>query len=279
MHTIATLSFLLACDPSEKGGESGDSDQPAETAEESGGEDTDDTGGGPCVGVWLTSADGRVEDVSAAFSGGVAGAPTAVRLEDGAYTFCPGTWIVALTAEDVTVELSAAEGAGSVTLDGGGAIESYHATLTVLRSEMLDNSGTSTGGAIDLEGYDGDVSITLTDTVIEGNRGGYGGGIALWGSAAARCVDSGLGVASVAANGADLCGSELLSQGEVRFVLAAAGARTPPTTLPTTSTWPTRTAATRALEPPRASPATPPAAPERHHPPAGAGAGQASGSG
>lgn len=140
-----------------------------------------------CAGESTLAMDGAIlRDNQATVGGGIYSADCAVLIEDS-------------------------ELIGN-TADFGGAIFAGHGRLRLTSSALTDNSASSTGGAIDLEGLDGEVLVELDDTRVEGNTSLYGGGIALWGAASARCTTAGDG--GFGANTAELGGGVMLSSAE-----------------------------------------------------------------
>ena len=73
-------------------------------------------------GVWFTAADGTVEDWTATFASGSAGAPVEVMVErDGVVDVCGGTWVVNLTVSAASLTVRGDATRSAPTLDGGGS--------------------------------------------------------------------------------------------------------------------------------------------------------------
>lgn len=113
MLALPLLALLSAC------GDKADSAVPG----------GDDTGGGSgatldCAtaeGVQFTAADGTVEDWTAAFAAGAAGAPADVLVDrDGVLEICGGTWVVNLSVTAADLVLRGDASVSSPVLDGGG---------------------------------------------------------------------------------------------------------------------------------------------------------------
>lgn len=195
--------------PAADSGDSTDSAPPEETGDSTP-PDTDPTGdsdtatSGASV-TWL-HPDGTLDDVTAELLGGTDGAPLAVTLEAGTWTFTgTGTWFVTLTVTGTEVHLVGLD----ATLDGGGVapvltvsdgadVEVDGLVLQDGSATRVDGYGWRVGGLVDcrestvlvhdstLQGGEADIggamsgdgcSTTVRTTTLTGNTAQYGGAV------------------------------------------------------------------------------------------------------
>lgn len=110
-----------------------------------------------------------------------------------------------LAVYDCTVTLTDTTNSGNGASYGGG-IHSFGGTVAISAGSVRDNMGVEVGGGVAAEGVDSPFSLTMAETLVQGNHAGSGGALALIADATARCE----GLGALIANGADSTGGAVL---------------------------------------------------------------------